>query len=143
MSIRVAAAVLSLCLIGAGACGHPSGDSSDIASSGAGDPPAPPSPPVPPTPPAGTDPAALATQLPASQIRASLPPLPMVSFAPPRPPDVVRTAYEFAALHPEVLKYVPCFCGCEQSGHQHNESCFVSRRAADGRILEWDDHGLG
>jgi len=67
----------------------------------------------------------------------------MVSFAPPRSPDVVRAAYEFAALHPEVLKYVPCFCGCEQSGHQHNESCFVSRRAADGRILEWDDHGLG
>ena len=31
-----------------------------------------------------------------------------------RPAGVVRTVYEFAARHPEVLHYVPCFCGCER-----------------------------
>ncbi|HSG01576.1 MAG TPA: PCYCGC motif-containing (lipo)protein, partial [Vicinamibacterales bacterium] len=33
-----------------------------------------------------------------------------------RPVDVVRATYEFAARHPEVLEYVPCFCGCERGG---------------------------
>lgn len=61
----------------------------------------------------------------------------------PRPRDYVAAAYEFAALHPEVLKYVPCFCGCEQSGHQHNESCFVASRDAQGRVVSWDTHGMG
>ena len=27
-------------------------------------------------------------------------------------------AYSFAAEHPEILSYVPCFCGCERAGHQ-------------------------
>jgi hypothetical protein len=91
--------------------------------------------------PPGPDPAQLATKLPADVIRASLPPLP---FQPaPRPRDYVVAAYEFAALHPEVLKYVPCYCGCEQAGHQHNESCFVASRDAEGRITEWDAHGMG
>jgi hypothetical protein len=61
----------------------------------------------------------------------------------PRPRDYVVAAYEFAALHPEVLKYVPCYCGCEQAGHQHNESCFVASRDADGRVTSWDAHGMG
>src|SRR5947209_15261996 len=42
--------------------------------------------------------------------QAMLPPLPTQAYAPPRPPDVVRAAYVFAAEHPEVLSYVPCFC---------------------------------
>src|SRR6266480_1184230 len=57
----------------------------------------------------------------------TLPPLPVQAYAPPRPPDVVRSAYVFAAEHPEVLSYVPCFCGCERAGHKGNEDCFVAR----------------
>jgi hypothetical protein len=53
----------------------------------------------------------------------------------------VRAVYEFAARRPDVLRYVPCFCGCERNGHQDNEDCFVASRAADGRP-EWDRHGL-
>ena len=34
-------------------------------------------------------------------------------------------AYEFAARHPEVMKFVPCFCGCERGGHKDNHDCFV------------------
>jgi hypothetical protein len=40
-----------------------------------------------------------------------LPPLPRVSFEPSQPWPVVQQVYEFAARHPEVLQYVPCYCG--------------------------------
>lgn len=72
-----------------------------------------------------------------------LPPLPPVSFDPVRPMPVVQQVYEFAARHPEVLNYIPCYCGCEREGHKANHDCFVRSRAANGRIIEWDTHGLG
>jgi hypothetical protein len=59
-----------------------------------------------------------------------------------RPTEVVRAAYEFAARHPEVLKFVPCFCGCERGGHQGNHDCFVAARDAQGKVSQWDTHGL-
>jgi len=74
--------------------------------------------------------------------QAKLPPLPFQAYAPPRPPDVVRAAYVFAAEHPEVLSFVPCFCGCERSGHKGNEDCFVARRDNAGDVVEWEPHGL-
>jgi hypothetical protein len=72
-----------------------------------------------------------------------LPALPRVSFDPPRSMAVLQQVYEFAAKHPEVLQYVPCYCGCERVGHTANHSCFVKARAADGRVTEWDSHGMG
>ena len=75
--------------------------------------------------------------------RVSTPPLPSVGFAPVRPMDIVRATYDFAAQHPEILKYVPCYCGCGEQGHKANESCFVARRDAKGNVLEWDTHGFG
>lgn len=72
-----------------------------------------------------------------------LPPLPRVSYQPARPVDMMAQVYEFAARHPEVLQYVPCYCGCERLGHTANHSCFVKSRAANGRVTEWDEHGLG
>ena len=74
--------------------------------------------------------------------QANLPPLPFQAYAPPRPPDVVRAAYIFAAEHPEILSYVPCFCGCERAGHKGNEDCFVARRNDAGDVVEWEPHGL-
>jgi len=73
----------------------------------------------------------------------TMPPVPNPGYAPGRPVDVTRAVYKFAAEHPEVLKYVPCYCGCESTGHGHNESCFVKRRDAKGNVLEWDIHGYG
>lgn len=73
----------------------------------------------------------------------ALPPLPDVGYEPPLPMPLVRQVYEFAARHPEVLNYVPCYCGCERIGHTGNHSCFVKSRAANGRITEWDLHGIG
>jgi hypothetical protein len=74
--------------------------------------------------------------------QAKLPPLPVQTYAPPRPPEVVRAAYVFAAEHPEVLSYVPCFCGCERGGHKGNDDCFVAGRDANGDVTEWEPHGL-
>ena len=41
-------------------------------------------------------------------------------------PEIVE-AYVFAAKHPEVLRYMPCYCGCEhpRSAHQNNYDCFI------------------
>jgi hypothetical protein len=86
-------------------------------------------------------PAAAAAKAPMAKY--SVPPLPNVGFAAVRPMDVVRATYDFAAQHPEVLKYVPCYCGCGSQGHKANESCFVARRDAKGNVLEWDTHGFG
>jgi hypothetical protein len=75
--------------------------------------------------------------------KLTFPPIPSPGFAPGRPVDQARAVYQFAAEHPEILKYVPCYCGCESTGHPHNESCFVKRRDAQGNVLEWDTHGYG
>jgi len=72
----------------------------------------------------------------------NLPPLPFDPEPPARPMDVVRAAYKFAAEHPEVLSYVPCYCGCERAGHRGNEDCFVTRRDAKGDVVEWEPHGM-
>ena len=71
-----------------------------------------------------------------------LPPLPQVPFPLPRSPEVVQAVYSFAARHPEVLHYVPCFCGCQRSGHKDNDDCFIKGRDAKGRP-EWEAHGMG
>jgi hypothetical protein len=69
-----------------------------------------------------------------------LPPLPFEPM-PARPPDVVRAAYVFAAEHPEILSYVPCYCGCERSGHRGNDDCFIAARDANGDVTQWEPHG--
>jgi hypothetical protein len=100
----------------------------------------------------GSDPEATASasqaavqQPPPQQLQAhkqdSLPPLDIAPANTPRPPDVIRAAYTFAAEHPEVLSFVPCFCGCEAAGHKGNHDCFVRERAANGDVVAWDEHG--
>ncbi|HUR35552.1 MAG TPA: PCYCGC motif-containing (lipo)protein [Vicinamibacterales bacterium] len=74
--------------------------------------------------------------------QANLPPIPFRGYAPPRPPDVVTAAFMFAAEHPEITSYVPCFCGCQQGGHKGNHDCFVRSRAANGDVIEWEEHGV-
>lgn len=74
--------------------------------------------------------------------QANLPPLPFGPRDPlPRPPQVVAAVFQFAAEHPEVLSYVPCFCGCDHLGHRGNEDCFVKARAANGDVVAWEPHG--
>jgi hypothetical protein len=74
--------------------------------------------------------------------QGNLPPLQFPAYPMPRSPEVVRAAYTFAAEHPEVLSYVPCYCGCERSGHRGNEDCFVKSRDVNGDVVQWEDHGM-
>jgi hypothetical protein len=67
-----------------------------------------------------------------------LPPIPGGPLV--RPVAVVQSVYEFAARHPEVLNYVPCYCGCDRLGHRNNENCFVRSRDGNGRVT-WEPHG--
>jgi len=71
-----------------------------------------------------------------------LPPLPDLSGV-ARPVQTVRAVFEFAARHPEVLRYMPCVCGCEREGmgHQGNDMCFVAGRDKSGRVTAWEPHG--
>ena len=72
--------------------------------------------------------------------------------APPQQLPVPRRSYRGqaeipkkdtkSAEHPEVLSYVPCFCGCERGGHRGNEDCFVSARDEKGDVTAWEPHGL-
>lgn len=74
---------------------------------------------------------------------ADLPPLPAVAFVPPQPMEVVRAVFVFAATHPEVLSHIPCFCRCQDMGHQNNDDCFVKRRDGRDRPVAWEAHGMG
>jgi len=51
----------------------------------------------------------------------------------------VEETYRYAAAHPEMLQYIPCYCGCGNIGHRHNGDCYVQERYADGRI-EFTSH---
>src|SRR5215471_2793115 len=74
--------------------------------------------------------------------QANLPPFPFAPRDPlPRPTAVVAQVFQFAAEHPEVLSYVPCFCGCDHMGHKGNDDCFVKSRAANGDVVAWEPHG--
>jgi hypothetical protein len=57
-------------------------------------------------------------------------------------PVTVRNAYQFAAANPDVMKNIPCYCGCGSIGHTSNYSCYVAGQDAQGAIT-FDKHALG
>jgi hypothetical protein len=57
-------------------------------------------------------------------------------------PSAVREAYQFAGANPEVLREIPCYCGCGAMGHTSNLACYVSEISAAGEI-RYDSHALG
>jgi hypothetical protein len=57
-------------------------------------------------------------------------------------PTTVQQAYQFAAANPDVLKTIPCYCGCGAMGHTSNYSCYISGVEANGS-LTYDPHALG
>ncbi len=64
------------------------------------------------------------------------------------PPEVqdapvsVQEAYQFAAANPQVLRQLPCYCGCGAVGHTSNYACYISGEDAAGK-LQFDPHALG
>jgi hypothetical protein len=57
-------------------------------------------------------------------------------------PVTVQTAYQFAAANPEIMKDIPCYCGCGDIGHTSNYSCYVSSVDERG-VITFDNHALG
>jgi Protein of unknown function with PCYCGC motif len=57
-------------------------------------------------------------------------------------PVTVQTAYQFAAANPDIMKNIPCYCGCGNVGHTSNYSCYVSQVDNKGN-LSFDHHALG
>lgn len=58
-------------------------------------------------------------------------------------PVTVQQAYQFAAANPELLKQIPCYCGCGEMGHTSNYSCYIQEADARGKAIRYDDHALG
>ena len=62
-------------------------------------------------------------------------------FARNAPPQV-KEAYRFASANPDVLKAIPCYCGCGAVGHTSNLDCYVKAIRPDG-LVELDSHAAG
>ncbi|EGL82847.1 hypothetical protein CathTA2_1612 [Caldalkalibacillus thermarum TA2.A1] len=54
-------------------------------------------------------------------------------------------AYAFATEARDVLKYIPCYCGCdvEPYNHQSNLNCFIDEEKSTEEIIVYDSHGAG
>lgn len=49
-------------------------------------------------------------------------------------PEVQRL-YEFQLTNGELMRYMPCFCGCGASGHRNNRDCYIKAVNADGSVV--------
>lgn len=48
----------------------------------------------------------------------------------------VQRLYEFQVTNGELMRYMPCFCGCGgEAGHRSNRDCYVIRVNADGSVV--------
>ncbi|PRZ14325.1 uncharacterized protein with PCYCGC motif [Laceyella sacchari] len=53
----------------------------------------------------------------------------------------VGQIYQIAAANADVLKSMPCYCGCGESvGHKSNLDCFIHEMKPNGQVV-WDSHG--
>ena len=57
-------------------------------------------------------------------------------------PTTVQQSYQYAVDNPDVLKQIPCYCGCVDLGHTSNYACYISGVDTNGTIT-FDDHALG
>jgi hypothetical protein len=57
-------------------------------------------------------------------------------------PVTVQAAYQFNAANPDIMKNIPCYCGCGDIGHTSNYDCYVSNVDDTGNIA-FDNHALG
>ncbi|MEO8358204.1 MAG: PCYCGC motif-containing (lipo)protein [Chloroflexota bacterium] len=57
-------------------------------------------------------------------------------------PVTVQEAYQFNVANPDIMKNIPCYCGCGNVGHTSNYACYVSSTDDKGNI-KFDNHALG
>jgi hypothetical protein len=53
----------------------------------------------------------------------------------------VQEAYQFAAANPDIMKNIPCYCGCDGSGHESNYECYVAEVGTYGTIT-FEQHAI-
>jgi hypothetical protein len=65
-------------------------------------------------------------------------------------PVTVQEAYQFNVANPDVMKDIPCYCGCGNIGHTSNYDCYVSDvdkagnpSTGSGQAITFDNHALG
>ena len=61
-------------------------------------------------------------------------------------PDYVRhahprvaEAYRYALERPDMIQWMPCYCGCEAMDHRSNLDCFLRSRMAGGAVA-FEEH---
>lgn len=69
----------------------------------------------------------------------SWPALPATGLIAAASPEEIRAPYAFAARRPDILRYIPCYCGCEREGHRSNEDCYLRGRTPAG-APQWSPH---
>ena len=48
----------------------------------------------------------------------------------------VQELYAFQVTHGELMRYMPCFCGCgRDAGHRNNRDCYVQSVGSDGSVV--------
>jgi hypothetical protein len=55
--------------------------------------------------------------------------------------EPVAVAYKFALDRPDIMMWMPCYCGCGgHSGHKNARDCFVNPGSTSGDV-QFDQHG--
>lgn len=48
----------------------------------------------------------------------------------------VKTLYVFQLTHGQLMRYMPCYCGCgKNAGHKSNRDCYVQKVNPDGSAV--------
>jgi hypothetical protein len=84
---------------------------------------------------------ALAQQA-SDQVALKLAPVSVLPAELRQTPPEVQEAYRFALANPEVLEFIPCYCGCGAVGHMNNLMCYLSSQGEDGQVV-FDAHAMG
>lgn len=53
--------------------------------------------------------------------------------------DMVQEAYHYAIERPDVIQWMPCYCGCAAMEHRSNLDCFLRARMAAGAVV-FEEH---
>lgn len=48
-------------------------------------------------------------------------------------------AYAYALYHPQVVQWMPCYCGCARMDHRSNLDCYL-KRVAPGQKTQFEEH---
>lgn len=52
-------------------------------------------------------------------------------------------AYAYAATAPQILQWIPCYCGCAGMGHRSNVDCFFKATMAGLDNIRFEEHASG